>query len=111
MSPATRRGALAGILPVDYASIRVPALALYPKRTVNDVAPGCRTPADEAVRQACRELFDWTSRQLTRSQALVKTIGARTEIVELPGTSAFVFLSHEREVMQAIDRFMGALPR
>jgi hypothetical protein len=48
---------------------------------------------------------------LTRSQALVRTIGARTDTVELSGTSAFVFLSHEREVMQAIDRFMGALAR
>ena len=97
------------MMPVDYASIRVPVLALYPKRTVTDVAPGCRAPADDAIRQACGELFDWTSKQLARSQALVKTIGARTEIVELPGTSAFVFLLYEREVTQAIDRFVAAL--
>jgi len=111
MSPATQRRALAGMVPVDYASIRVPALALYATRTSTDVAPGCRTPADDSVRQACVELFDWTSRQLARSQALVKTIGARTEIVELPGTSAFVFLAYEREIMQAIDRFVAALAK
>ena len=109
--PATRQRALAGMVPVDYASIRVPAVALYAKRTVTDVSPGCRNPADEPVRQACRELFDWTSRQLTRSQALVKTIGARTEIVELPGTSAFVFLAFEGDVFQAIDSFTGTLAR
>ena len=110
MSPDTRRGALAGMVPVDYASIRVPTLALYAKRTVTDVAPGCRMPADESVRQACGELFEWTSRQLTRSQALVRMIGARTDVVQLPGTSAFVFLSHEGEVMQAINRFISSLP-
>jgi non-heme chloroperoxidase len=109
LSPDVRRRALAGMTPGDYASIRVPALAIYAKRTETDVAPSCRTPADESVRQACRDLFDWTSRQLTRSRAMVGTIGARTEIVDLPGTSAFVFLSHEREIMQAIDRFVGGL--
>jgi hypothetical protein len=111
ISPATPQRALAGMVPVNYASIRVPTLALYAKRTVSDVAPGCRAPADESVRQACRELLDWTSRQLTRSQALVKTIGARTEIVDLPGTSAFVFLAYEREVGQAIDKFMAGLAK
>ena len=110
MSPDTRRRALTGMVPVDYASIQVPTLALYAKRTATDVAPGCRTPADESIRQACGELFEWTSRQLTRSQALVRTIGARTDIVQLPGTSAFVFISHEREVMQAIDGFMSSMP-
>ena len=32
------------------------------------------------------------------------------EIVDLPGTNAFVFLAYEREVMLAIDRFAGTLP-
>jgi len=106
---AVQQRAIAGLTPVDYATIRVPALALYPKRGPTDVAPGCRTPADEGVRQACGELYDWMSQQLARSEAMVKTIRARTEIVELPGFSAFVFLSHERDVTQAIDRFVGAL--
>jgi len=106
---AVQQSAMAGLTPVDYATIRVPALAIYAKRGPDDVAPGCRTPADEAVRHACGELYDWTSQQLARSQAMVKTIAARTEIVELPGFSAFVFLSHERDVTQAIDRFVGAL--
>ena len=109
MPPATSSRARAGMTPVDYSTIRVPTLALYAKRTVTDVSPGCRTPADESVRQACTELFDWTSRQLAQSQAMVRTIGARTEIVDLPGTNAFVFLAFEREVMLAIDRFAGTL--
>ena len=109
MPQATRTRALAAMMPVDYSTIRVPALALYAKRTVTDVSPGCRTPADESVRQACGELFDWTSQQLARSQAMVKTIGARTDIVDLPGTNAFVFLAYEREVTLAIDRFAATL--
>jgi non-heme chloroperoxidase len=106
---ATRSRALAGMTPVDYSTIQVPTLAIYAKRTPTDVSPGCRAPSDESVRQACAELFDWTSRQLARSRAMVGTIGARTEIVDLPGTNSFVFLAYEREVTQAIDRFVGAL--
>jgi pimeloyl-ACP methyl ester carboxylesterase len=109
MPPATGTRARAGMMPVDYSTIRVPTLALYAKRTITDVSPGCRAPADEPVRQACGELFDWTSQQLARSQAMVKTIGARTEIVDLPGTNAFVFLAYEHEVIQAIDRFVGSM--
>jgi non-heme chloroperoxidase len=107
---AIQQRAVAGMTPVDYASIRVPALALYVKRGPTDVAPGCRTPADDAIRQACAELYDWTSQQLVRSEAMVHTSGARTEIVELPAGSAFVFLSHERQVTQDVNRFVGALP-
>lgn len=40
---------------------------------------------------------------------MVKTIRAASEIVELPGGSAFPFLSNERDVTQAIDRFAAAL--
>jgi pimeloyl-ACP methyl ester carboxylesterase len=109
MAADVRQRALAGLSPGDYARIRVPALALYAKRTVTDVAPGCRTPVDDSVRQACAELFEWTSGQLARSRARVGTIGARTEIVDLPGTSAFVFLSHQSDVTQAIDRFVAGL--
>jgi non-heme chloroperoxidase len=109
MPPGPRQRALAGMMPVDYATIRVPALALYARRTVADVAPGCRTPADEPARLACVELFDWTSRQLVRSKALVASIGARTEVVDLPGTNAFVFLAFERDITQALDRFVATL--
>jgi pimeloyl-ACP methyl ester carboxylesterase len=106
---AVQQRAVAGIMPVDYAAIRVPALALYAKRSRTDAAPGCSAAADEPVRQACGELYEWMSQQLARSEAMVRTIRARTEIVELPGGSAFVFLSNEREVTQAIARFAGAL--
>jgi hypothetical protein len=39
LSAATRQRALSGMMPSDYASIGVPALALYATRTVTDVAP------------------------------------------------------------------------
>ena len=110
-APTTQQRALAGMVPIDYASIRVPALALYAKRSPIDVSPACRIPPTDVVRQACSELFEWTVQQRVRSQALVRTIGASTEVVDLPGNSAFVFFPYAREITQAIDRFVGALPR
>ena len=109
MPAAPRQRALAGMMPVDYGTIRVPALALFAKKTVTDVAPGCRAPADELARQACVDFFEWTSRQLARSRALVASMGARTEVVDLPGTNAFVFLAFEHDITQAIDRFAARL--
>jgi non-heme chloroperoxidase len=110
-APIVQQRALAGMVPNDYASIRVPTLAIYAKRGPIDVSPGCRMPPSDAVRQACSELFEWTVQQRARSEALVRTIRARTEVVDLPGHSAFVFFPYEREITQAIDRFVGGLPQ
>jgi non-heme chloroperoxidase len=110
-APTTQQRALAGMVSIDYASIRVPALALYATRSPTDVSPGCRMPPTDVVRQACSELFEWTRQQRVRSQALVRTIGAHTEVVDLPGNSAFVFFPYEREITDAIDRFVAALRR
>lgn len=109
VAPGIQPRVLGGMTPIDYASIRVPTLAIYATRRQTDVSPGCRMPGDDAVRQACADLFDWTTQQRARSQALVKTIGARTEIVDLPGTNAFLFLPYEREITQAIERFVAGL--
>lgn len=110
-TPTTRQNATDLIMPITYASIRVPALAIYAQRSLTNVSPGCQMPTVDAVRQACGELFEWTSQQRARSQALVRTIPARTEVVDLPGSSTFVFLAYEREITQAMDRFVSGLPQ
>jgi hypothetical protein len=38
-------------------------------------------------------------------------INAKADIVELPGASPFVFLSHEREVGRAMEQFLSTLPK
>jgi non-heme chloroperoxidase len=108
---ATQRQIVAAIVKPEYSSIRVPALAIYAKPVSPDAFPGCRGAADAAVLQACSELFAWSLRHLDDGKAIFGTIGAKASIVELPGASPFVFLSHEREVGMAMEQFLSTLPK
>ena len=96
---------------VDYAAFRVPVLALYATPTAYDWLPGCREPTDAPARLACQELYGWTLRQLESSKRLLGTIPARTQILDLPGANAFMFLSHAADVTRVLEAFLTELPR
>lgn len=100
---------MSGFVKADYPNIRVPALGIYARPTSPDSFPGCRTD-DATVRQACKELYEWTLRHLRDSERSFRTIRSTARVIEIPGANSFVFLSNEREVMRAIDRFVSALP-
>jgi len=107
--PAVQQQILAGMVPHDYTAIQVPVLATYPVPASADAYPGCSPATDPAVIQACAELYAWTLQQLDRSKAMVRTIPARTEVVDIPGAHAFVFLSHPADVRRALGQFMVRL--
>ena len=102
---------LAGMTKTDFSRIRVPVLAVYATPASPDSFPGCRSAADPAVRQACQELFDWTSKRLENSKKLVRSAQARAQVVELPGANAFVFLSNPTDVGRALEPFVEGLAR
>jgi pimeloyl-ACP methyl ester carboxylesterase len=101
---------MAGFVKADYPNIHVPALALYARLTSPNSSPGCRTD-DATVRQACKELYEWTLRHLRDSERSFRTIRSTVRVVEIPGANSFVFLSNERDVMRAIERFASGLPK
>jgi non-heme chloroperoxidase len=102
---------LAGMVKPDYSAIRVPVLAIYARPVSARAFPGCDAPSDDAVRQACQELYVWTLRQLGASEKMVETIPAKNWIVELHGADAFMFLSNPTEVRRAMDAFVATLGR
>ncbi len=108
---AIRQQILAGMAKPDYAAIQVPVLAIYARPVSATAFPGCSDVKDDAVRQACQELYVWMLRQLEASEKLVETIPARSWIVELHGADAFVFLSNPTEVTRTMDRFVATLAR
>jgi non-heme chloroperoxidase len=108
---ATQRQIVAAIVKPNYSSVRVSALAVYAKPISADAFPGCRGAADAAVRQACSELLVWSLQHLDGGKALFEMIGAKTNIVELPGANPFVFLSDEREVERVMEQFLSTLPK
>jgi hypothetical protein len=111
-TPGTVRQAIvAAIVRADYSGIRVPALGIYARPISPDAFPGCRGTDDAAVRQACSELHAWSLRHLSDGQRLFRTIPSRVQVIELPGANPFVFLSNEREVTEALDRFVSAVAK
>jgi non-heme chloroperoxidase len=102
---------LAGMTKTEFSRLRVPVLAVYATPESPDALPGCRAVADPAVRQACKELFDWTSKRLENSKKLVGSAQARTQVVELPGANAFVFLSNPADAERALEPFVKGLGR
>jgi pimeloyl-ACP methyl ester carboxylesterase len=106
--PAVREQILAGVVAADYLRIRVPALAIYARRTISQAFRGCTTD-DAAGREACRDLETWTEQQRIRSVRALKTIRAPVRVVELPDASPFVFLSNASQVAREIEQFSSAL--
>jgi hypothetical protein len=102
---------LAGMARFDYGAIRVPVLAVYARAASADAYPGCQVATDPAVGQACQELFAWTLQQLEASKKLIATIPSRTQVVEIVGANAFVFLSNPADVTRALEPFLAALLR
>ena len=109
--PAIRQQILAGMVKPDYSAIQVPVLAIYARPVSANAFPGCTDVTDDAVRQACQDLYVWTLRQLGASEKLVETIPSRSWIVELHGAHAFVFLSNPTQVVRAMEAFVATLPR
>jgi len=109
--PAVQQQILAGMTRVDYSTIRVPILAVYATPVSPESFHGCGSAADSAVRQACQELFDWTSKRLEDSKKLVRSAQSRAQIVELSGANTFVFLSNPTDVGRALVPFVEGLAR
>jgi pimeloyl-ACP methyl ester carboxylesterase len=94
----------------QYASIHVPALAIYAKRnSATLAAPSCRDMSADSVRLACEELAAWLQHHLTQGETEFRTIGGPNRVVELIDASPFVFLSNEEEVTRAIVEFVASL--
>ena len=110
-TPVGQQQILAGMRPHDYSAIRVPVLAIYATPASPDSYPGCAMPSEQAVRQACQELYAWTLQQLENSKRLIATIPSKPRVVEIPGAHAFVFLSNPTEVMRAIELFATGATR
>jgi len=108
---AVQQQIVGGMTRVDYSAIHVPVLAVYAKAASADAFPGCQSPADPAVRDACQELHAWTLQQLEASKKLVATIPSRTQVVELTGANGFVFLSNPADVLGLLEPFLASLAR
>ena len=110
LSPSIRRAITvdARVKP-DYTGVRVPVLAIYQaQRPFEEVA------ADFAIRTgqeraALRQQYAATRAMYTGWQQDLRAAVPTARIVELPGASLFMFLSHEADVLREIRAFAATL--
>jgi non-heme chloroperoxidase len=91
----------------DYKSIRVKILAIYAVyKTPAQLLPRYVT-ADPATRSTINEIFDiWRQSARAQRNYFRKTMPL-ARVVEIDGTSHYVFISHRQRVLQEIQAFLG----
>ncbi len=110
LDPAIRRAIVEdNRVKPDYASIRVPVVAIY-RTTTMAQALEQYPPKTEAERQAVDEGYKSSRAMLTKwQQDLLKGVPS-AKIVELPGANLYMFLSNEADIIRELRAFDAALP-
>lgn len=101
----------AGISTPDYRSISAPALAIYGTSTGSDnMLKPWHDATDVALRRALRELHAMRDTLQRREIEKLHTELKGARVLELPGASHWIMLSHRDQVLQAIVDFIEASP-
>jgi len=95
---------------VEPAAIRVPLLAIYARDSGSGALPGCTTN-EPSIREACEQLYQWRQQQVADSKRLFGSVPPQRRLIDIDGASTFAFLSHEREVTDALRIFVSELPK
>ena len=94
----------------DYASIKVPVLAMYRSTTLEQSLEDF-PPANDREREAVELAVAARRTVLKKWQGDLLAGVPTARIVEVPGANLFMFLSHESEVMREIRAFAATLPQ
>ncbi len=98
----------AGISAPDYRSINAPALAIYATSPGSDpILKPWHDPTDAALLQALRELNGMKNEIQRREIEKFRTELNGARVLELPGASHWIMLSHRDQVLQAIVEFVA----
>ena len=93
----------------DYASIKVPVLAIYRSTTLEQALQDF-PPGNEREREAVELAVAARRTVLAKWQADRRAGVLAARIVEVPGANLFMFLSHEADVLREIRAFAATLP-
>ena len=94
----------------DYASIKVPVMAIYRSTTLEQSLKDF-PPANDREREAVELAVAARRTMLKKWQGDLLAGVPSARIVEVPGANLFMFLSHESEVMREIRAFAATLPQ
>ena len=94
--------------PADYARIKVPVLAIYRSSTLAQALQDF-PPGNDREREAVALAVEARRTVLTKRQGDLLAGVPAARIVELPGASLYMFLSHEADVVREIRSFAATL--
>ncbi|HMN43976.1 MAG TPA: alpha/beta hydrolase [Povalibacter sp.] len=101
----------AGIPRPDYARVHAPALAIYATSAGPDaLLQPWHDRTDTDLRNTLRELQSMKDAMQRREIEKFRTGVQGARVLEIPGASHWILLSHRDAVLQAIDEFTATLP-
>jgi hypothetical protein len=102
----------AGVQKPDYASIRVPALALYAApRTWKEMMPGVPEFNDPEKRAAAERVVAHMAHTRTYMEDTFRSGVVNSRVVDIVGASHYIFRSNEADVLREIRAFLASLNR
>jgi pimeloyl-ACP methyl ester carboxylesterase len=111
LDPRILQAITAAIPSPDYARIEVPVLAMYATSAKDGpMLKPWHDANDTALRNTLRELQNIRDRIQRREIDRVRTTVKGARVLELPGASHWILLSHRDVVLQSMIDFIGKLP-
>lgn len=100
----------AGVEKPDYASIRVPALALYAAPgTWNEMMPGVPDFTDQEKLAAAERVVAHVAKTRRYMEETFRSGVANSRVIEIPGASHYLFQTNQADVLREIRAFVGSL--
>ncbi|MDH3292175.1 MAG: alpha/beta hydrolase [Gemmatimonadota bacterium] len=94
----------------DYRGIDAPALAIYATDyPLTELFMDYAT-RDSATRRAMRAYHAASLRTAARSRDHFRTAMSRGRVVEIPGAGHSLYITHAKQVLEAVRGFLGAMP-
>lgn len=111
MDPRVAQAIQANLKSPDYASLHVPALAIYATSSRSDaLLKPWYDPNDAVLRRNLRELQAFTDAMKRREIEKFRHGVKGAQVLELPGAEHWIILSHRNVVLRAIIDFVAKLP-
>ncbi|MET0293082.1 MAG: alpha/beta hydrolase [Steroidobacteraceae bacterium] len=95
----------------DYRALKIPVLALYATRDESAPIKPWFDRNDAEQMRALRDIGVMTERARRASIEQLRTEAPSAEIIELNGADHWIFLSHEQDVVDALERFTARVGR
>ena len=107
----TQQAISAAIKAPDYSSLKVPALAIYAFADPNERSPPWYDTNDQPLKSTLAEITRIRDNMERQNIELFRRHARQGRVLELQNSTHYIFLSNQREVLEAIEDFTAELGR